>query len=275
MKDQLTDYAMLIDRMGEIAEASMPNPSEGFSHNLGLPEFSDDESILASEPDSDISDDSHEKVVEDFTTWMDALIGLSPSLACPAPDDALLIESDAVLSEEIGLIPDSYRSFVIAIKDAFPLISTKLAKRLGEGNLKRIERLRDVREGKFPAIPMVPVWKIRQDINPGGNSRGAAHSDSGGFSMSDPSVLNRSISTGNSGSGPSIFDRNIVQRPTISPTNSVVSLSPSTGTGESAGRRQLPPLPLGCDFGEPIQCPICNLVLQNVRNLNEWQLVIE
>lgn len=199
---------------------------------------------------------SEEDIIEEMSMWMDALKMLSESISHPVQGQLLANEPTAVISEEVKSISEKYRHYVLNIRDRFPSISFELAKRLGECNFTRVERLRDSHRVNTTVV-LVPVDEIPRNNEPKRKVR-------------EPSGRSIQSTTGTSESRPSIFSNEY--QSTSSPTESIVSISPSVQNNDAAsGRRQYPSLPLGAILGEPMRCLSCMVTLDDIRSRNDWQ----
>lgn len=222
------------------------------------------------------------EVIEDLYAYMESLIDLTPSLDCPAVD-TLQIGITATLTDDLSSVSEPARPFVVIIMDRFPSIDFPLARKLGESNWMRRERLReklassaanneqvssDDDDGQETIVDGTVVAFENQAV------RATAPSAPSQYTRSIASY-HQSITTASGFSEPSLFDSISVRGP-ITPARrhvpeSVTSFATSMADALDNGQRRVPSLPGNHDFTSSFHCPFCGEYLEYIRNRADWK----
>jgi len=97
-----------------------------------------------SDSDSDstslLSEVAFEDIIDEMSVYMENLLSLATSLE-HAAEDNVHVEPSPILVDDLTSVVEPARPFIIIIKDRFPSIDFPLARKLGETNWLRRERL--------------------------------------------------------------------------------------------------------------------------------------
>lgn len=265
---KFTDLQIFAGKVEQIAKAAMSDvkPQNSAVKSLSLEEASDSDSDLESSWSEYVFDD----IIEDLSTYMESLADLSPSLDHPATDKVFTEDVNNSLIDELWAVSQPAWPFVSIIRDRFPSLDAGIARKLGEGNWQRRERLRvkfasaDSSIGDTIVNPRHGVVEDQQTI--------------GSTVRSSISLSKRfqSITISSQFSEPSIFDSmslSVTDARRVRPAESVISFASSVAEGMEHGQRRVPNLPEDHEYGSRFQCQICGQILTGIRHRAGWEYV--
>jgi hypothetical protein len=234
-----------------------------------------------SDSDSDstslLSEVAFEDIIDEMSVYMENLLSLATSLE-HAAEDNVHVEPSPILVDDLTSVVEPARPFIIIIKDRFPSIDFPLARKLGETNWLRRERLWEkltaVAEGD--AAPTLNDALSRgdtvTDIHPSSHSD-QRPTDSIMSGVTRPSV-HQSVTTASGFTEPSLFDTSSHLPHGARPdrvAESVTSFATSMADGLGHGQRRIPRPPENHDFQGPFRCQICGIILTDIHNLADWK----
>jgi hypothetical protein len=279
---KFTELQMITSKVEQVAKASISDMKSQYSvfdsFNLEDGSESDSDSDL----ESYMSEYVFEDIIEDLSTYMESLADLSPSLDHPATDHAFIEDVNTSLIDEFSTVSEPAKPFVLIIRDRFPSLDAGIAKRLGEANWQRRERLRM----KLASAPEMGEFYAEDD---GNSSTGDTIVDAGrqvvedqqtivGTARSSISVTRtfQSTTIESRFSDPSIFDNASIHVPTpgrVRRAESVTSFATSVARGMDYGQRRVPNLPVDHVYGSTFRCNICGDTLTTIRHRSDWKYV--
>jgi hypothetical protein len=245
---------------GKYADTSTFREIEVAGSSIETRSFSDSESSSAS--------NEIEEIIEDLKRYNDCFLDLAPTLENPAkesdPD-----ENACNLSEETQILAQA-RPFVADIKYRYPSIDEEFARRLGEANWQRRERLR---ERLAAALPEIIELENKAFDEQGTDLSGYLEEavNISGLSETNKSSYSGPSSWAISSSGPQAQMKSVFRRAPASMT----SLATSIEDGDlGKARRRIPKLPVDHEWGSVFRCTVCGDTLRNVDSPAEWKCVV-
>lgn len=205
-----------------------------------------------------------ENLIQDVENYNDCLFGLGSVLANPA--EAVVVESSLRSQPDVhnALSTNVAWPYIASVIEAFPSIDNDFARRLGQANRERYERLRLQREFHAKSSPQLEI-ETSAELT-------ATDSEIEGLSeYPDSTVASTELS--------SAFDKPHQQ--VSSKGNQVIKRAPSVTTFASSSMgmenerrtRGIPRMPEDQPWGEPFDCTVCGETLTNVWSTAEWKYV--
>lgn len=275
---EVAQLTILIDQVEQIARSAASDIKAQYCtitalDNEGGSDF-DSESDL--DVGSDMSDYAFEDIIEDFKTFMESLIDISPSLEHPATDHLLVEDHTSSHLDEFSTVSVTARPFVLMIRDRYPSLDASIVKRLGEANWQRRERLRL----KLASAPEIGAQSSASE-DERTSIRGTIVPDQQTIISTDPSNMShaitfQSVTIESQFSDPSIFDNMSVSvraARRFRPPESVTSFTTSVAEGLDQGQRRVPGLPADHVYGTPLTCKICGDLLTGIQHRADWKQV--
>jgi hypothetical protein len=209
---------------------------------------------------------------------MDSLADLSTSLDHPAIDIVPVEDTRNSVIDDFPLVYQPARPFISIIRDRFPSLDADIARKLGEANWQRRERLRIMlasapEAGDSSSISDKDDSSIADTIvGPRRGSYGDQETTiSTGRSSISLTQTFQSVTISSQFSEPSIFDRMSVLIPTTRKSRPTESVTSFTSSVLEQGQRRVPNLPEDHDYSSSFQCKICGEILNSIRHQADWK----
>jgi hypothetical protein len=272
------DLNVLSYKVDQVARAAVADMNSHCSVVSSLDTGYDSDSDTDTE--SFASDEDVDEIIEDMKAYMESLMDLSPSLDHPAMDTAIIEDLGTTLIDDLSGVSEPARPFVLIIRDRFPSLEIGLARKLGEANWQRRQRLRE----KLSSAPVMTENSSLDDDNSSSADTvvGRQHQNAPDTatqasivrsSLSIPSTY-QSITTGSKFSDPSIFDNQSIIAPRASRpfsyAESMTSFATSMADGLEYGQRRIPNMP-DHEYDASFQCHVCGDVLTRIRHRADWK----
>lgn len=281
LRSSFAELEVIAYKGNQTAEAAKADMKPCYLLNETSNSGNDSDSDSNSSALSDEELDFYE-LIEDLYTYMESLQDLTPSLEYPAVDTQQ-IGTTATLTDDLSSVSELARPFVVIIMDRFPSIDFPLARKLGESNWIRRERLREKLASQSVNNEQVSSNDdVGQETIVDGNviafenqvMRDAAPPAPSQYTRSITSRY-QSITTTSGFSEPSLFDSVPARGPVTSAhrhvAESVTSFATSMAGAFHNGQRRVPSLPTGHDFTAPFRCQFCGKSLESIQNRADWE----
>lgn len=223
--------------------------------------------------DSSVEESSEfEQFVQDILHYNDCLFGLGHVLRNPPGKVVSKADVEAIRTESIQASSSSIaQPFIAIVLESYPSIDKELARRLGEANHARYERLRVERETHAAVAPSPSVESDSTSEEAAGASQQpeSPRVDSTVLSGTEDTTMSTELS--------SLFDkfpghsayraRSNVPKP---PASLNTFASSTSSTRLTRRLRGIPKMPADRPWGEPFPCTLCGQTLSNVWSSAQW-----
>ncbi len=258
----------------QVSEVMNKNTSAEGANSQGLYGSITIDQLSSSESDiSSVSDQSEiDELLKDLDTYNTCLFGLGSILEHSAEDvtrDLGKSREQPEMRQE--LLKTTAWPWIPSVIDAYPSVDRNFARRLGEANEERYNRLQKSRQAAAAqefSDPYVSSddeesTEFRDFQGPSGASIGNPTSGS-----TVPSTKLSSAFDSHT-----ISEQNPIRRRQASPASITTFASGSGGQDTSGHRRRSPKMPDDGPWGEPYKCTVCGDMLSSIWSPSEWAYV--
>ncbi len=210
-----------------------------------------------------------EELLQDIRSYNTCLLGLSGVLQKPAESVSVDLGKS---KEEIRLAQDLLANtawpYISSVMQVYPLIDSDFARRLGEANELRYNRLQSQRDQAAARGTGIEPESSNEDVTTIIRPTESVDQPSSSLEQSESTAASTQLS--------SVFDymrktpdRKRYRQPTIAASVTTFESSPE-GKDLQQHSRGFPKMPEGQPWGTPFKCTVCGEVLSNVWSPAQW-----